>query len=190
MKTASCTAASAHRLDPHVVQQHLSIRWIRTRWIRIDSSICSSAGPAPAGSALTAASAPSSICTQRHLFIRWICWIRIESGISTQRHLFIIRWIRWIGIDSGIPSAWTAASAHLLDPHYMESQTKSGFTCAQSLIFFPDFLDVWLSQHDALISRHSNRFTPKNQMNPFRCVLGTGRWLVFAIYCLLGGLVA
>ena len=55
------------------------------------------------------------------------------------------------------------------------------------LILFPDFLDIRWSQQNALIRRHSNCFPPKNWMNPFRYVLGTRRWLVFAIYCLLGG---
>ena len=120
-------------------------------------------------------------------------WIPIDSSIRSsaywQRHLLICS-IRRIHMDSGICS-----SAHPLirwiQIGIYESQIgiMCAFTCFARLIFFPDFLDVWWSQHNALISRHRNSFTPKNWMNPFRYVLGTRRWLVFAIYCLLGGLV-
>ena len=118
--------------------------------------------------------------------------------------------------SSAAGSALTATSAHpleahrqQLDPHQepnwrtkSESQIRepnwnlhalgicrnlSEFTCCVRLIFFPAFFDIRWSQQNALIRRHSNCFPPKNWMNPFRYVLGTRRWLVFAIYCLLEG---
>ena len=66
------------------------------------------------------------------------------------------------------------------------------FVCILRVFCAPDIFP-WLfghprwSQQNALICRHSNCFPPKNWMNPFRYVLGTRRWLVFAIYCLLEG---